>query len=150
MADLTPQGFPSIESHRRHEKSDVRVRTVLIAAAWLVAIAIAIHLALWGLLTLLDATPNRAAASLSPLARLPQEPPPPRLQAYPPLDLAEFRTRESAELNAYRWQDRRSGRTQIPIERAEALFLDEAAAAARAARPAAAAAPKAPEPRRHP
>jgi hypothetical protein len=125
VADLVPQGHASPESDHKHEGEDLNVRGILIPAGCLVAAAVAIHLGLWGLLTFFDAHRKPPEASLSPLARLPQEPPAPRLQNYPPLDLVEFRTRENAELTEYRWQDRSAGRVQIPVEKAKELFLNE-------------------------
>lgn len=127
MADVDPQGFPSRESDHKHELRDVNLRGVLTAGGCLVAIAVALHLALWGFLTLLDSRPKKADVSLSPLARLPREAPPPRLQAYPPLDLKDFRAREDAKLNGYQWTDRAAGHVQIPVERAKERFLKEAA-----------------------
>ena len=125
MADLIPQGQPSPQSDHKHEGEDLNLRGILIPAGCLVIIAITIHLGLWGLLTFFDAHRKPAEAALSPLARLPQEPPAPRLQNSPPLDLADFRTKENAELNGYRWQDRSAGRVLIPVERAKELFLKE-------------------------
>ena len=125
MAEFNPQGGSSQASDRKHEGEDLNVRGILIPVGCLAAAAIVIYLGLWGMLTYFDAHRKPPQASLSPLARLPQDPPPPRLQNYPPLDLADFRAREDAELTGYRWLDRKSGRVQIPIERAKELYLRE-------------------------
>ncbi len=52
------------------------------------------------------------------LVPLPPFPPQPRLQEDPAADLEQFRARENAELNSYRWVDRARGIASIPIARA--------------------------------
>ena len=137
MPDATPQGLPSQEANRAHEGLDISLRAILTPAGALAIIILIILLITWGLLGLFSRLPARAEASLSPLARLPREAPPPRLQTLPPLDLADFRAKEEAEMNGYGWVDRTTGRVRVPIERAKELFLRETSRGARNAAPTA-------------
>jgi hypothetical protein len=129
VADLIPQGLQSAESDHTHEGLGINLRGILIPAGCLAAICAAVLVLLWGLLTFFDSHRERPQASLSPRAGLPQEPPAPRLQDYPPLDLAGFRAREEAELNGYQWIDRSAGRVEVPVDRAKELFLQDYARA---------------------
>ncbi|MGH9803735.1 MAG: hypothetical protein ACRD4D_01085 [Candidatus Acidiferrales bacterium] len=55
----------------------------------------------------------------SPLAAtLPAQPPEPRLQVQPAVDLNKVRAQEEAALNSYAWIDAQSGLVRIPIDRA--------------------------------
>jgi hypothetical protein len=51
------------------------------------------------------------------------EPPPPRLQVQPNLDLANLRAREQEALTTYRWIDRKEQIIAIPIEQAIDLTI---------------------------
>jgi hypothetical protein len=52
------------------------------------------------------------------------EPPAPRLQARPILDLQALRAEEAGALQSYAWVDRDGGVVRIPIERAMALLAE--------------------------
>lgn len=125
LTDAKPQGTIPAQSEPRHEKIEFSFRVIGIAAACLLAVAITAHLALWWLMRAFQAVPTRADAQLSPLARLPQTPPPPRLELQPPSDQAVYHQAQGAELNAYGWLDRPNGIVHIPIERAKTLVLQQ-------------------------
>jgi hypothetical protein len=94
----------------RHERSDVSVRSALIAFPLiLVGVAVSALLVLW---IFPGTTVDR---------RLPTEPPlfpAPRLQADPSADMQAFRRQELARLNSGGWDDRANGIGHIPIEQA--------------------------------
>ena len=55
----------------------------------------------------------------SPLASsLPQQPPEPRLQAAPWVDLQAYKSEEEKNLSTYAWIDAKGGIVRIPIDRA--------------------------------
>jgi hypothetical protein len=102
-----------------HEESDVNIRAIFGFGAALLVVAIAIHIAVWGLFRYFDYREARAYGPASPLAtgetRLPPEP---RLQVNPREDAAEFRAQEDAILNGYTWVNRDTGTVRIPIAEA--------------------------------
>lgn len=63
--------------------------------------------------------------AVSPLAAQRPEPPGPRLQVSPRLDMQQFRAREDATLSTYGWIDRDAGVVRVPIERAMELLVEE-------------------------
>ena len=52
------------------------------------------------------------------------EPPQPRLQRVPGVDLEQMRTIEDSILSSYGWVDEEAGVTRIPIDRAMELTLE--------------------------
>jgi hypothetical protein len=54
-----------------------------------------------------------------------KEPPEPRLQKAPVLDLREFRAGEDAVLHTYGWVDPEKGVVRIPVERAMEIVAKE-------------------------
>lgn len=60
-----------------------------------------------------------------PLAStLPQQPPEPRLQVAPWVDLQRYKSEEEAILSSYAWIDAKGGIVRIPIDRAMDLIAD--------------------------
>lgn len=105
-----------------HEESDINIRAVFGFAAAMVAAAIVIHAAVWGLFVYFDARETRSGAATLPLAASePRLPPEPRLQVTPRQDAHAFRAEEDAVLNGYTWINREAGVVRIPI--AEAMRL---------------------------
>lgn len=51
-------------------------------------------------------------------------PPEPRLQAYPPAELAEVRAEEGRLLHSYAWVNQAGGVARIPVERAMAIVAE--------------------------
>ena len=54
-----------------------------------------------------------------------KEPPEPRLQKDPAMDLQQFRAGEEAVLHSYGWVDPEKGIVRIPVERAMELVAKE-------------------------
>ncbi|MDQ4074993.1 MAG: cytochrome c [Chloroflexota bacterium] len=109
-----------------YETSDFSVPTI----AWftaggvvLVILLLAAACAAFGLLA------DRAAQADRPLSALATgelaEPPPPRLQSAPQLDMAELRAREEALLGNYEVIDEEAGVARIPIDRAMELIAEQ-------------------------
>jgi hypothetical protein len=110
-----------------HEETDVNIRAILGFAAALTVVAIVIHVAIWGLYRVLDASQTRQQKTPDfPLATQQEQrlPPEPRLQTNPRQDLADLRAQEDAALSSYGWVDRNAGTVRIPIEQAMKLTLE--------------------------
>jgi hypothetical protein len=105
-----------------HEETDVNIRAIFGFAAALLAVAIVIHVAVWGLFRYFDDREAREYGPASPLATgEPRLPPEPRLQVNPREDAAEFHAREDLILNGYTWVNHEAGTVRIPI--AEAMKM---------------------------
>jgi hypothetical protein len=111
-----------VEGHQPYEE---RIRPVVLFTIWLSVGTLAIL----GLMLLAHHAFEREARegskSLHPLATANEQPPEPRLQAAPSLDLERFRAREAERLSTYGWVDRQAGVVHIPIERAMELVSKE-------------------------
>jgi hypothetical protein len=101
-----------------HESAAPDVRRVLRLGALVAAGLLSVTLGLY-LLLRIEVMPHqaRSAGIRAPI------PPPPRLQAEPALDLAEFRRAEQAELSRYQWVDSAHSTARIPLARAIALYV---------------------------
>jgi hypothetical protein len=114
-----------------HERTDVRVRIVLIFAGSLVVAALLTHLTIAWLFRYLE---REHTAEIGPPVSIispPRElPPPPRLQVQPQMDLQQLRAQEDSRLNDYGWVDRQNGIVRIPIERAMDLIAQQGLPAA--------------------
>jgi hypothetical protein len=124
----------------RHETTDVNVRTV----AWgLVSVGLLVVLAallLVGVFRYFAERAERQDPELHPLAAERPEPPGPRLQPDPAVDMRQMRQSEEQLLNSYGWVDRERGLVRIPIERAMEL-VEQRGLPARQAQPGQYAAP---------
>jgi hypothetical protein len=102
-----------------HEETDVNIRAIFGFAGALLAVAIVIHVAVWGLFRYFD---DREAREYGPASSMaigePRVPPEPRLQVHPREDAAEFRAQEDVILNGYTWVNRETGTVRIPIAEA--------------------------------
>ena len=105
-----------------HEETDVNIRAIFGFGGVLLAVALVIHIAVWGLFKYFEARETREHGPASPLAtdelRMPPEP---RLQVAPRVEAAEFSVQEDAILNGYSWVNREAGTVRIPI--AEAMRM---------------------------
>lgn len=104
------------------EGPDVNAKAVWIAGA-------GVLLALWAIVLLLyplfqyfkyERTGGKDPAKV--LAYVPKLPPPPRIGEDESPILRDFRARETAMLNSYRWVDRGQGIVSMPIDRAIQLL----------------------------
>ena len=120
-------GMASTTVERGHEHHDASVRAILWVAAGLVGITALIQVVLYFHMEGLWRLRQRALPPASPVAgALPSEPPAPRLETAPALDLRALRAAEDAQLRGYGWVDRGGGVVHIPIERAMDLVAADA------------------------
>jgi hypothetical protein len=110
-----------------HETDAVALKKVVVImvvlALIVVASVIGIH---YGLSE--SVTPNQGALAARP-GRIP---PPPRLQAHPHQDLAQFRAHEQSILTTYAWAGGNNHYARIPIKRAMQIYAQQHASAASA------------------
>lgn len=126
----------------RYEKSDARVRAIVVFGMALGAMAVVIHLTLawmFGLMKDLEdekypALPRLAAQQRSKLPRDLAAIPEPRLEESEFQNIDQLRQMEEKLLTTYGWVDRKSGRVRIPIEEAMRMLADPVAAEARGIR----------------
>jgi len=110
-----------------HDDRDLNVSAVSKFGVGISAGVIAVALLMWLLFdrfaareTSLSPQPERMVSS-NPQ----KEPPEPRLQSKPVMDLKEFRAAEDAILTSYGWVDPDKGVVRIPVERAMELVAKE-------------------------
>jgi hypothetical protein len=111
-----------------HEEKDVNFVAITKFGIGLTLVVLATVFVLWGLFHFFvgrDEKSYGAGAPLSPeaLSAL-KEPPQPRLQQSPPIDLRDMRAAEDKLLHRYTWVDRDKGVVRIPIERAMDLVVE--------------------------
>jgi hypothetical protein len=119
-----PQGWPE-RNAEGYEQSDVRPKWIGGVVAFLIIGAIAIHFILGFQLRILGkSSQTRDAWSGAAQVTRPQIPTnAPKLQVSPSTDLADFRSRENAELNTYGWINKTQGIVRIPIQNAIDLII---------------------------
>lgn len=135
-----------------HEEDAVGSRIFVVTACVITGVLLLGIFAVYVLQPLMVASQRADSPPANPLAasygRV--EPPAPRLQVDPALDIYDHRKAEQAVLTSYGWVDRNAGVVRIPIERAMALLVERgeptppaqpAAGAPAAAAPGADAAP---------
>jgi hypothetical protein len=107
-----------------YEAGDANTRAVVRFGVWL---AVVVSLLAAGLVfyhAYLARREARRSPAPAPLAaQRPKEPPAPRLQASPRLDLREVRDAEDQALKSYGWVDPDKGIARIPIEQAMDLMV---------------------------
>jgi hypothetical protein len=108
-------------------KQDVNVRAISKFGIGLTLGVIFSSLLMWFLFDRLAAREERRSPRPERMEAFnPQkEPPEPRLQPNPPLDLKKFRESEEAILNGYGWVDPDKGIVRIPVARAMELVAQE-------------------------
>jgi hypothetical protein len=101
----------------RHEHSDIREKSIWVAAASMLGLLVACALLTWWLYpqSLSDATPT------PPLPVYPA----PRLQSDPPADMRAFHAREMQQLDSTGWVDEAHGLLHIPIADAMRIAAHE-------------------------
>lgn len=97
---------------------EISLRGIFYAAAGLVAVAVVVHLLIWGLVKGFSAYDTRRDPVPSPLpqANVQPDPPGPRLQNTPELDLLKLRRIEDQQLGRAGWIDQRQGTVHVPID----------------------------------
>jgi hypothetical protein len=120
--------------------SEIDVRRILEIGAWLAAITVGSLIIGYFLYRGLGKWADRADPTPSPLAEasLPVEPPAPRLQKTPELELRALRKATADRLASWGWVDKSAGIAHMPIDEAIArLAVPEPAAPAPDTAPAA-------------
>jgi hypothetical protein len=110
-----------------HEQSEVDARAIGKFGVGLTLGVIAASFLMWFLFDQFARRDAGRQAQPEPMeAANPQkEPPEPRLQPLPRLDLAKFRASEEELVNSYGWIDPAKGKVRIPISRAMDLVAKE-------------------------
>lgn len=132
-----------VNANVAREEKDVRVSAVLWFGFWLLAVAIVIHVGLWGLFGLFAAQARAEQPAMEPnvAASLKRTPSEPRLEPLP-LELRRaLHVAEDARLSSYAWVDRLGGVARIPIDRAMQLIVERGVPGGKPLPPAAPPAP---------
>ena len=116
---------PDDRQGQGHDTHDVPARPLLVSLLLLAAgCAGALLLMRWSF-DLLEARARAKDRPGHPLASEHQTPPPPRLQADPPAEYADFAAAERELLEQPGWIDPDAGVVRLPVERALELVLEE-------------------------
>jgi hypothetical protein len=109
-----------------HEPGDINFRGVIGFGLALIAVAVVVHLVIWGVYAFFDAREARHVEPEFPLAatQAARTPPEPRLQVNPRQDLRDLRGQEDQILGSYGWVDKNAGTVRIPIDEAIRLTLE--------------------------
>lgn len=109
------------------QSGDVDVRSVNKFVIGLVTGIIGAALLMWFLFDRYAASAERTSPKPDPMALTDprKEPPEPRLQKTPVIDLKQFRAGEDEVLHSYGWVDPAKGVVRIPVERAMELVAKE-------------------------
>ena len=124
MNDAGPAADAGADLNRRHERSDMSIRPVVMFGVGLFVLMGVTLLAMGGVFRFFSGrqpTSDRPASSVASTRVLPPEP---RLQVDPSHDLAEIRAAEDAVLKGYGWVDRKAGVVRIPVDRAMELLVE--------------------------
>lgn len=106
---------------------EINLRRLVWLTFGLVGLVVVAAIAMW-FFSLALRNQGIAADPAPPLleeARLPYEPPAPRLQKDPIRELAELRASEERELSSWGWVDESNGIARIPIDRAVDLVVEQ-------------------------
>ena len=122
---------------------EIDVRGVLWTGIVLVAVAVVVHLLIWGLLRGFSSFDEKRDVRLTPIETAsPQQPPPePRLQgtpaspATPNEDMDRMREDEDYKLGHAGWVNRQQGIVRVPIDVAIDVILSRGVSAAQSASP---------------
>jgi hypothetical protein len=97
---------------------EIDLRGIFYAAAGLVAVALVVHLVIWGLIRGFDRFDEKRDPAPEPMAaaNVQTPPPEPRLQTAPELDLRAMRQEEDLQLGRAGWIDQRQGTVHVPID----------------------------------
>jgi hypothetical protein len=111
----------------RYEKEDINPRSTFWFGVWILVLMVGVSFLLKPLYNLLVArgvetqAPAAYVAESDPAAL---EPPGPRLQATPELELAAFRAQEDAILGSYAWVEKDRGVVRLPIDEAMRIVAE--------------------------
>jgi hypothetical protein len=110
-----------------HEPTDVDVRAIIKWGVGLGVFTIAAVLFVWFVFDQLAGLQARESPPASPLVdvRETPQPPEPRLQPTPRLDVKQMREKEEQALGGYAWTDQQRGRARIPAEAAMKIMVEK-------------------------
>jgi hypothetical protein len=119
------QGVPGPVA-KGYEPRDASVPWIFGIVVGLICCGLVMHFAVSGLLNYLLRTPAPTDA-WRPIrqSQAARQPPAPRLQVSPRLQLKQFRAQEDQELTTYGWINATAGIVRIPIERAMDIVLQK-------------------------
>lgn len=141
MSALDPHSHDSHDSHDnenvRFEPSDVSTRPVALAVLALAFFTVAFTLVAHFVFKGLAERQRLASRPSSPVATqyAAKQPPEPRLQQQPKVDLDLLRAAEAKTLGTLGWVDRNAGIVQVPIDRAMEILVAKGLPARRGAVP---------------
>ncbi|MES1240188.1 MAG: hypothetical protein ABUT39_01080 [Acidobacteriota bacterium] len=97
---------------------EINLRGIAYTVIGLVAVALVCHLLIWGLLKGFTSFDAKREPALSPMqqANVQPDPPGPRLQNTPALDLRKMRAEEDEKLDGAGWIDQQQGTVRVPID----------------------------------
>lgn len=101
-----------------YETRDVPGPLVFWSLASLAIFTVISAIFVFGFFVYLRSLPDAVTPEPSPFASDRMLPPTPRLQANPPLDLAEFNAKMDTARNTYGWIDKSAGVAHIPVDKA--------------------------------
>jgi hypothetical protein len=112
--DPEPDPHPTAGTFDR----EINLRGIFYTVAGLVAVALVVHLVIWGLIRGFDTFDERRDPAPAPLPEANVQPPPPgpRLQTTPELDLRAMQQEEDLQLGRAGWIDQRQGTVHVPID----------------------------------
>ncbi len=111
----------------RYEKEDINERSTFWFGFWILVLMVGVAFLVKPLYNLLV---TRAVESQAPAAYVAEsdpgalEPPAPRLQVRPDLELAELRAQEDAILGSYAWVEKDRAVVRIPIDEAMRIVAE--------------------------
>ena len=111
---------------RAYELRDVNIKFAAGIVVGMLLLTVAGLMVSWGVFDFMAARQRASEPVVSPLTEtLPQEPPEPRLQVAPALDLEAVRSAEEKVLNSYGWIDQKGGIARIPVARAMERIVEQ-------------------------
>lgn len=106
---------------------EIQTRTLYKLAIGLVVLVSLAFLSMWQLSGILyeSEVAKDPPPPLLAEARVPHQPPAPRLQSNPLTDITTYRATATARLHSYGWSDAARGMAHIPIDRAIDLIVEQ-------------------------
>ena len=119
---IEPESNPTVA----HEETDADAHAITKFGIALVLVLVLSQLGLWWLFNSFTRLETKLSPPVTALVRAqaPTEPPEPKLQANPQVDMRMMREKEETVLNHYAWVDPNRGVVRIPIDRALDLVAE--------------------------
>jgi len=111
----------------RFEREDVNEGSTFWFGVWILVVMVVTAFLVkpfYNFLARSETATQRPAAYVPPVDERAKEPPAPRLQVTPVLELDELRAREDQVLEGYGWVDKDRGIARIPVEEAMRLVAE--------------------------